>query len=145
MTAPRRALASALATLVFAGCSPSNFTEPLVLGGRSVDPALLNKGQGLFNRYCATCHGYDGKADTPQARQLQPAPRDFTAAKFKHHAAAPDGLPTDAELQRVITNGVPGTGMPAWPNLKGEELDAVTQYLKTFSPAWRSTSNAPGK
>jgi mono/diheme cytochrome c family protein len=141
-----RRLAQPLTLFALLGaCAPNTFTEAQVLGGRTVEAALLNKGQGLFNRYCATCHGYDGKADTPQARQLQPPPRDFTAARFKHHAAAPDGLPTDDELQKVIVHGVPGTGMPAWPNLKGEDLDAVTQYLKTFSPQWRSTGAAPGK
>jgi mono/diheme cytochrome c family protein len=142
----RRQLLTLVAVIApLQACAPTTFTEPVVLGGRTVEAALLNKGQGLFNRYCSTCHGYDGKADTPQARQLQPAPRDFTGTGFKHHAAAPNGLPTDAELQKVIVHGVPGTGMPAWPNLKGEELDAVTQYLKTFSPAWRSTATAPGK
>ena len=144
MTAlPRLALLAP--TLLLLACSPATFTEPQVLGGRSVPAALLNRGQSLFNRYCATCHGYDGKADTPQARQLQPAPRDFTAARFKHHPNGPDGLPRDEDLHKVIAHGVPGTGMPAWPNLQGEELDAVTQYLKTFSQAWRSTAPPANK
>ena len=118
-------------------CGGPSFTAPQTLGGVTIAPEVLNRGQDLFNRFCATCHGSDGKADTPQARQLEPHPRDFTTGIFQR-TAHPDALPSDAELARIITHGLPGTGMPGWPNLEGDDLTAVVHYLKTFSPRWRT-------
>jgi len=127
-----------------AACGGGGFDKPITLSGRLVDPQTLERGRDLYNRYCATCHGFDGKAETSQARALDPRPRDFTAAHFKHKIEPGDALPTDDELARIIRNGVPGTGMPAWPNLDPKDLDAVIQYIKTFSPRWRDEP-APGK
>lgn len=137
MTSTNPALSITALALVLAACGGAGFSEPITLSGRVVQPQTLERGRDLFNRYCATCHGMDGKAQTSQARTLDPKPRDFTAAHFTHKLAAADGLPTDEELSRTIKNGVPGTGMPAWPNLDSEDLDAVIQYIKTFSPRWR--------
>jgi len=139
-------LTATTATLVLMGlsaCGPSGFSEPMELGGRLVAPATLERGKTIYNRFCSTCHGYDGKADTAQARQLSPKPRDLTRADYKHTEGAPGSLPTDKDLARVIKHGIPGTGMPAWPNLSDQDLDAVSQYLKTFSPLW-ATGSAPG-
>ncbi|MFO0748804.1 MAG: cytochrome c [Myxococcota bacterium] len=123
---------------MIAACGGKGFSAPMTLSGRVVSAELLEHGKDLYNRYCVTCHGFDGKAETPTARQLDPKPRDFTAAQFKHKASPGDALPSDAELGNVVKNGVPGTGMPAWQNLDARDLDAVLQYLKTFSPRWQS-------
>lgn len=130
-----------LLAVLASGCGKSGFDKPLRFGDRVVDVATLERGQSLYNRYCATCHGYSGKADTPQARQLDPHPRDLSAADFKR-VATPGALPSDAELGHIITNGIPGTGMPPWPQLEGGDLDAVIQYLKTFSPRWQTPTPA---
>jgi mono/diheme cytochrome c family protein len=127
-----------LFALSTAACGQGKFSEPLTLGGQVIQPDILSKGQNLYNRFCSTCHGYDGKADTAQARQLSPKPRDLTVGEFKHKDSGPETLPTDADLARVIRNGVPGTGMPAWPNLSDQDIHAVSQYLKTFSDKWRA-------
>ncbi len=129
---------SAVATASLASaCGRPAFDKPLKFGDRIVEVQTLERGQDLYNRYCATCHGYSGKADTPQARQLDPHPRDLSVADFKR-VEKPGAMPTDAELGRIITNGIPGTGMPPWPQLQGTDLDAVIQYLKTFSPRWQN-------
>ncbi|MCA9513793.1 MAG: cytochrome c [Myxococcales bacterium] len=112
------------------------FTEPMVLGGETVAPETLNRGQGVYDRFCATCHGFDGKADTPGGRRLDPRPRDFTTADFKYGDNG--ALPTNAQLEKTIRHGIPGSGMPAWPNLSEQELEGVVQYIKTFSPRWQA-------
>ena len=38
----------------------------------------LAAGRILYSQACAICHGEDGRAQTPQGRALDPAPRDFT-------------------------------------------------------------------
>jgi mono/diheme cytochrome c family protein len=113
-------------------------------GGRLVDVPTLERGRDLYNRYCATCHGYDGKAETAQARQLDPRPRDFTKAEFKR-TDKPGALPTDKQLGQIIVNGLPGTGMPAWSQIQGPDLDALIQYLKTFSTRWQTPQATPSE
>lgn len=139
-----RRLALGLLGATLLACGGPGFDKPMQLGGRLVQPQILERGRDLYNRFCATCHGFDGKADTAQARQLDPRPRDFSKAEFKR-VATPGALPTDAELGALITHGIPGTGMPAWPQLEGDDLDAVVQYLKTFSQRWRDASPATPK
>lgn len=129
--------ALALLAIAGAGCGGKDaFSAPLVLGGQTVAPEVLNRGQRVYERFCATCHGADGRADTPAARNLEPRPRDFAVADFKYSAAGK--LPTDQEIAHTVRAGVPGTGMPAWPNLSADELEAVIQYIKTFSPRWQA-------
>lgn len=102
----------------------------------------LNHGLQLFNRYCASCHGYDGGGAGPAARNLDPKPRDFRAAQFLYGSAVGEGgLPTDRELKTTIRNGVTSRGMPAWAGLRDADLDALVSYIKTFSPRWEP---APG-
>ncbi|MCC6623696.1 MAG: cytochrome c [Deltaproteobacteria bacterium] len=137
MTTTGRITAGLALALALGACGGGGFDKPLMLSGRQVEPQTLERGRDLYNRYCATCHGIDGKAQTATGRALDPKPRDFSAAHFKHKVAPGDGLPTDEELGRIIQNGVPGTGMPAWPNLDAKDLDAVIQYIKTFSPRWQ--------
>jgi mono/diheme cytochrome c family protein len=40
-------------------------------------PPELAHGHDLFERYCATCHGSSGRADTERAAALQPHPANF--------------------------------------------------------------------
>lgn len=98
----------------------------------------LNHGLQLFNRYCASCHGYDGGGAGPAARNLDPKPRDFRAAQFLYGSAVGEGgLPTDRELKATIRDGVTSRGMPAWAGLRAADLDALVSYIKTFSPRWQ--------
>jgi mono/diheme cytochrome c family protein len=84
----------------------------------------------LFRRNCAGCHGADGK--------LGPAP-PLNDKLFL--AQVPD-----AELQRVIAEGRPGTPMPAFAEARGGELTAeqVAILASGLKPRWGSAAAAPG-
>lgn len=132
------------------GCEsgPPPFTGPRTLKRAGAEPVTvdaetLNTGQKLFNRYCATCHGYEGRGDGGGARNLDPKPRDFQAAEFLYASAGAGELPTDSDLRRTIRNGVAGRGMPAWGGLRDEDLGALVSYIKTFSPRWQADAAAP--
>ena len=126
------------------GCEsgPPPFTAPrtLVRVGEApvtVEADVLNAGQKLFNRNCASCHGYEGGGDGAAARSLDPKPRDFRAAQFLYASAGEGQLPTDADLKRTIRQGVTKRGMPAWGGMQDSDLDALVSYIKTFSPRWQ--------
>jgi mono/diheme cytochrome c family protein len=133
-------LALSLGTACESG--PPPFTGPRTLRRAGEAPIeapadQLNHGQKLFNRYCASCHGYEGGGDGPAARKLDPRPRDFRAAPFLYLATGDGTLPSDADLKGTIRNGVVSRGMPAWKGMQDADLDALVSYIKTFSPRWQ--------
>ena len=42
-------------------------------------------------------------------------------------------MSTDADLRRVLNNGVPGTSMPSFALLTESEVDALLEYVKYLS------------
>src|SRR5215208_2381058 len=109
-----------------------------LLGGAAVAGAqaapAAPAGKAVYDEWCAGCHGVDGKGDGPAADRMLPQPRDFTRGVFQIRTTASGELPTDADLQRVIDEGMPGTAMPGWKShLTGRERSDVLAYIKTFS------------
>jgi mono/diheme cytochrome c family protein len=118
------------------GCTEAaRFHTPLVLGGVTVSPELLESGRLAYTHYCRACHGDRGDGLGPASYGLRPPPRDFTQGKFKFASVESGALPTDDDLRRIVRRGLKGTAMLAWDVPSGE-LDAILAYLKTFSPRW---------
>jgi mono/diheme cytochrome c family protein len=96
-------------------------------------------GKAIYEQRCVQCHGLDGRGDGAAAPVLIPRPRDFASAKFKLRTTESGSLPTDDDLIRAITYGVPGTSMPGWqPFLSQADIAAVAAYVKSFSPRFAS-------
>lgn len=70
-------------------------------------------------------------------------PRDFTKGIFKFRSTANGTLPTDADLMRIVTNGVYRTSMPEWSLLPDRERRAVVGYVKQFYPEWPQRGAGP--
>jgi cytochrome c oxidase cbb3-type subunit I/II len=65
---------------------------------------------------------------------LEPKPHDFTGGMFKFRTTPFGAMPTDADLLRTISEGIPGTAMPAWKRLLSEQQRSdLVQYIKTFA------------
>ena len=81
------------------------------------------KGKQFFNNNCATCHGVKGNGEGPRAFFNYPKPRNFLTPES--HALF--NRPT---LFRSITNGKPGTVMPAWGKvLSDQEIANVAEHV----------------
>jgi DMSO reductase family type II enzyme heme b subunit len=92
-------------------------------------------GQAAYDRWCAACHGYDGRGDGDAAGYMLPPPRDFTRGIYQIRTTETGQLPTDADLRRVIDDGMPGSSMPGWRRqLSTSDRNALVEYIKTFSP-----------
>ena len=101
-------------------------------------------GQAVYAERCEICHGVDADGNGPAATSLDPRPRDFRRGWYKIRTTASGQLPTDADLVRVITLGMPGTTMPGWENvLTDEEILSVAEYIKTFSARFERESPEP--
>lgn len=109
--------------------------------GAEAVPETLAQGKDVYQRKCAVCHGVEGKGDGPAAYLIFPKPRDFTSGRFKIRSTMT--LPTDQDLFRTITNGIPGTSMPSWASLKEEERWSLVAYVKSFSEKFKAEPPKP--
>jgi DMSO reductase family type II enzyme heme b subunit len=106
----------------------------------AADPTLAfaqagdaNAGKVVYERKCAGCHGDKGDGKGPAAELLVPKPRDFTKGLYKIRTTA-NKVPTDQDLFKIITDGMPGTSMPSWAVLPEKDRHNLVAYLKTFAP-----------
>lgn len=111
-----------------------------------VNADTINQGQLIYNRTCRYCHGVKGKGEGPVAfflsRDTGPHPRDFTSGVFKLRSTPSGELPTDEDLFRSITNGIPGF-MPSFAGLDPADRWKVIYFLKTFSPDFEGPKPEP--
>ena len=91
-----------------------------------------NAGKTVYEHKCLLCHGEKGDGKGPGAEQLSPRPRDFTRGLYKIRTTA-NKTPTDQDLFKVITDGMPGTSMPPWAVLPERDRWNLVAYLKTFA------------
>ena len=112
----------------------------LTVGAHAKEGDIL-KGKALYQRECAICHGAEGEGDGDAARFLDPKPRDFTKGIFKIRSTP--FLPTDEDLLRTITLGIPGTLMPSFEYLTDDERWDLVAYVKTFSDMFETEISEP--
>jgi len=91
--------------------------------------AVLKRGAKLFANQCAICHGDRGDGQGKFAYLMNPRPRDFHAGKFKISTTA-NMIPSDGDLFRTISRGMPGSAMPPWGHLPESDIDALVQYVR---------------
>ena len=114
--------------LVFSGV----ITIPAFAQGKKA-PAASETGKALYDDKCAHCHGVEGKGDGAAAANLLPKPRDFTRGLYKIRSTGSGQLPTDQDLFDIISEGMPGSSMPAWEGILSEdERWQITAHIKTF-------------
>ena len=104
----------------------------VVLAGGDDEPvastpeARLAQGEELFQANCATCHGPDLLGT-------------FVGAPLLHEIYAPDQF-ADDDIRAAVANGVTPTnwdfsGMPAFPNLDTDDVEALIAYIRSSQRA----------
>lgn len=74
-------------------------------------------GRSAFNSSCAGCHGLDGRGSDKAVNISE----NVRVRRL-----------SDAQLSSIISNGVPGTGMPAFRNLPERQVRALVSYLRSL-------------
>lgn len=90
-------------------------------------PENLEAGRQDFRARCSSCHGFDAKGKTTEARGLYPKPPDLSAAQTQKLS--------DGEIHYIIAYGVRLSGMPAW-SVPHETSDGdawkLTMYVRSL-------------
>lgn len=104
-------------------------------------PAASEEGKALYEDKCAHCHGVEGAGDGSAAENLLPRPRDFTRGLYKIRSTESGQLPTDQDLFDIISNGMPGSSMPAWGEILTEDEQwQLVAHIKTFHDGFEDAS-----
>lgn len=92
-------------------------------------PQLLVRGKELFSRQCAVCHGDVGDGAGKFAYLMNPRPRNLQQGNFKL-ATTQNQVPSDEDLIRTISRGMPGSAMPPWGHLPISDLQALSAFVR---------------
>ena len=91
-------------------------------------------GRGIFQRFCKSCHGSDGRGTT--LRDQTPSIPDFTSQVWRQRRTPP-------QLTTTILEGK-GTVMPAFRGKLNEaQIRDLVTYLRAFAPQSASASVGP--
>lgn len=95
-------------------------------------PRVLAQGETIYKKKCLACHGAEGDGQGEAAYLLYPRPRNFTRGEYRLISTW-DTNPTDEDLFRTISRGMPGSAMPSWSHLPEDQRWALIHYIKSFS------------
>lgn len=85
----------------------------------------IAQGEALYTQHCVKCHGPAGEGDGPLAASLTPPPLNLQI-----HAP----LHTDGEIFGWLTEGIPGTAMPAFAGtIPTEGRWHLVNYLRALT------------
>ena len=108
----------------------------LAAAAASSAPAAANNAAGgpspLFVRHCGACHGADGAGSGTAARFLDPRLRNLRADKYRLMSNQ-NLVPSLADIELVIRQGIPGSSMPAFDKLPDAEREQLAnETLQLF-------------
>lgn len=88
----------------------------------NLTPDSLAHGSALFLKNCVPCHGSSGDGKGPASVTLSPPPANFRQ------------IQPDADyIQKVLREGIPGTGMPVWAGqLSESDRVALAGYVRSL-------------
>jgi|SRR3954468_23454768 cytochrome c6 len=96
----------------------------MALLGLVLFPSRAQSDEGsasFYKQKCASCHGPDGKGETPAGK----------AMKVRSFADPAVVATSDDELASVIANGK--GKMPKYPGLKPEQVKALVEYCRSIA------------
>ncbi|MBT7355800.1 MAG: c-type cytochrome [Rhodospirillaceae bacterium] len=137
MTLGNLGTAVALVALLVPGMAEAKTTPDGTMPEASEE--FVETGRQTYIKRCSFCHGLLGDGNGPAADYLDPRPRDFTLGTYKFRTTNSGELPTDNDMFRTVSRGLPGTAMQAFDNdtikngLSEEERWQVISYIKTFA------------
>lgn len=86
--------------------------------------ANIASGKGIFQKYCASCHGKEGKGDGPAAFALMTAPADLTTLSKRYEGKFPEGYISTVLIFGKSFASHGSEDMPVWGS-RFKKIDPV--------------------
>ncbi|MBF0463822.1 MAG: c-type cytochrome [Nitrospirae bacterium] len=108
--------------------------------------AEVDTGKKVFESRCAICHGFKGDGNgvigivekgVVGDKLWSVYPRDLTVGVFKFRSTPSGCLPTQADLEHIVSQGITRAAMPSHKDVSKADVDAVIEYVKTLSTRWK--------
>lgn len=105
---------------------------------------VRTSGSGVYDTYCAVCHGPSGQGDGPLSGSLRVRPSDLTLLARKNNGTFPKDRVTRTVDGRNPVKGHGGADMPVWGDAfkqardgyseakVKEKIEAVVEYLESL-------------
>jgi mono/diheme cytochrome c family protein len=77
-----------------------------------------DKGETIYSRSCAFCHGDDARGNGPEAKNLQILPEDISAVRT-----------TRSYFHRILVDGISGSAMPYFTYFDRNKLQGLVDHL----------------
>jgi len=127
----RSATGLAAGLLLAAGCNRAELTRPKI-GLGEVPP---QERHDLYLRFCASCHGRDGRGDGPCADALTVRPPDLTRLAARHGGTFPrDDVEATLTGERPLRAHGP-VEMPIWGQRLAEPEKSLAATAVAFEQA----------
>ncbi len=119
------------AELAQVSSEPRRQASPSESAANKAESPLMARGRELFGRQCVICHGEQGDGAGQFAYLMNPRPRNLKQGKFKL-STTQNQIPSDDDLLRTISRGMPGSAMPPWGHLPPADLRALVAYVRSI-------------
>lgn len=97
------------------------------------DEASLARGNTLFAKHCAACHGEKGDGKGPAAAALPTPPANFLDTGHS-------GMYNPGEKYWIVGNGTGETGMPGFPQLPPKDRWHLVNYILSLQKPAETSS-----
>ncbi len=105
-------------------------------------PTSAASGKEMFDAYCASCHGVDGKGNGPAAPALKMQPADLTLLAQKNGGKFP-AMHVMSSIRDVTQNVHGSKDMPVWgpvlssvssnnPAIVTQRISNLTKYIESL-------------
>jgi cytochrome c oxidase cbb3-type subunit 3 len=121
----------AIAFLLCAGGVCANWLSAQEHSQKQADSQAASSsstGKRTFTTMCAGCHGLDGRGG-------ERAPSIVASSRVRRG--------TDAQIAGIVSNGIPGTGMPSFSSLNSSQVSGVVAYIRALQGT-ATTAKLPG-
>lgn len=95
---------------------------------RASEEGLEGTGARIYQERCVICHGKAGRSKGAASDFILTKPRDFSRGEYKLRSTM--YFPSDDDLFRTVTVGIPAYGMPSFEYLTAQERWAVVFHVK---------------
>ena len=114
-------------------CRRPGWTGQAPARGRARLQRHVGRENGLYREHCVHCHGITGDGLGPTGGVPQSLSARLPAGVFKFKSTYDASKPTDADLVRVLDNGIPGQFDAIVRAACPGEVEPLVEYVKYLS------------